>query len=87
MTCHSFKRTQADPLQTVDIDGLIAAVFLLSARRGGASTPRQKGMTNGHVNDVSSPAAGPASHADSPLFSSPAPRRGWLHCDHLYQCC
>jgi len=55
---------------------------MLTARRGGASTPRQPGLTNGHVNGVSSPggaAAGRGSQAESPLFSSPPPRRGLLH--------
>ena len=53
---------------------------MLTARRGGAATPRQPGLTNGHVNGVPSPgaAAGPGSQAESSLFSSPPPRRGLL---------
>jgi len=52
---------------------------VLTARRGGPATPRQPGLTNGHVNGALTPdaAARPAgSQAESPLFSSPAPRRG-----------
>ena len=65
---------------------VINALIMWSARRGGASTPRRQGLTNGHVNGASSPAAEPASQAESSLFSSPTPRRGLLH-RSLYQCC
>jgi len=63
-------------------------MMLLTARRGGTSTPRRAGLTNGHVNGVSSPAAVQgAQRAESSLFSSPAPRRGLfafrVHCTSL----
>ena len=67
----------------VVIESVTKALIVWSARRGGTSTPRRQGLTNGHVNGESSPAAEPASQAESSLFSSPAPRRGLLHCSLL----
>jgi len=63
----------------VVVESVTKALIVWSARRGGTSTPRRQGLTNGHVNGASSPAAEPASQAESSLFSSPAPRRGLLH--------